>query len=325
MPRGFFRLLAPQVHTDTTITFDPGSIGPDPEAYLSCNEARLPDIRPGLEKEIVWHDPTRRHGTPLAIVYVHGLAASKEETRPVTDEVAAAVGANIFYTRLTGHGRPAAALLDATVNHWINDVAEAIEIGRRIGERVLVVAMSTGAALAAWMALDSPIGCDLAGLVLIAPNFKPASPLTTLVNTWVGGEFLRLMQRRRLAVITGNTQLDHAWTKPVPIPAVLCALAASHLIYRVDVARAAVPTLFIYSRLDRVVFPKQTDRLFAAWGGDKERFLVTGSRNPTQHVIAGRLRSPETTDVVIATIVDWLQRRGLGAQAVLEKATARTP
>jgi hypothetical protein len=74
-----------------------------------------------------------------------------------------------------------------------------------------------------------------------------------------------------------------------------------------------------------VVFPKETDRLFAAWGGDKERLLVTGSSNPTQHVIAGRLRSPETTGLVSATIVDWLGRRGLGTQKTLEKATARTP
>ncbi len=161
--------------------------------------------------------------------------------------------------------------------------------------------------------------------MLISPNFKQPGPLMTLVNTRMGAEMLKLRQRRRLAVPSGDLQLDHAWTKPVPIPAVLNAVAASHLVYRADVARAAVPTLFVYSQQDRVVFPKETDRLFAAWGGDKERFLVTGSSNPTQHVIAGRLRSPETTGVVTATIVDWLQRRGMGTQKILENATARTP
>jgi alpha-beta hydrolase superfamily lysophospholipase len=243
----------------------------------------------------------------------------------LADEVAAAVGANLFYARLTGHGRPSAALLEATVNHWINDVAEAMEIGRRIGERVVVVAMSTGAALAAWTGLEATtVSRGLAAQVLISPNFKPPGTLTTLVNTRMGARILELY-RRRLAVPAGDPQLDHAWTKPVPVSAVLTALAASHLVYRADVARAAVPTLFVYSQQDRVVFPKETDRLFAAWGGDKERLLVTGSSNPTQHVIAGRLRSPETTGLVSATIVDWLGRRGLGTQKTLEKATARTP
>jgi hypothetical protein len=98
-PGVIFGLLAPRIVADTAITFDPGAIGADPAAYLRHGEARLPDIRGGLEKEIVWNDPARRARTPLAIVYVHGLAASKEETRPVADEVARAAGANLFYTR----------------------------------------------------------------------------------------------------------------------------------------------------------------------------------------------------------------------------------
>jgi pimeloyl-ACP methyl ester carboxylesterase len=314
-PRAAFRLLSQRIVTDTTITFDPGAIGADPAAYLRQGEARLPDIRSGLQKEIVWHDPTRRARTPLAIVYVHGLAASKEETRPVADEVARAAGANLFYTRLTGHGLPSAALAGATINHWINDVAEAMEIGRRIGERVLVMATSTGAALTASLALEETAASrGLGALVMMSPNFRPPSPLMTFASTPAGAMILSLMRAGRRAAAPADPALAHAWTKPVPICAVQAALAASHLVYRADVARAAVPTLFIYSQRDRVVFPKETDRLFEAWGGDKERFLVTGSRNPTQHVIAGRLRSPETTEAVIARIVDWMQRRGLGAR-----------
>jgi pimeloyl-ACP methyl ester carboxylesterase len=241
------------------------------------------------------------------------LAASKEETRPVADEVARAAGANLFYTRLTGHGLPSAALADATINHWINDVAEAMEVGRRIGERVLVMATSTGAALTASLALEaSAVSRGLAALVMMSPNFRPPSALMTFASTSAGAMILSLIRAQRRAAVPADPALAHAWTKPVPVCAVQTALAASHLVYRADLARAAVPTLFIYSQRDRVVFPKETDKLFEAWGGDKERFLVTGSANPTQHVIAGRLRSPETTDVVIATIVDWLQRRELG-------------
>src|SRR5262245_12476365 len=42
--------LGPRVPVDTTITFDPKIIGPDPEAYLARREAEVKDIRPGLQK-----------------------------------------------------------------------------------------------------------------------------------------------------------------------------------------------------------------------------------------------------------------------------------
>ena len=72
--------------------------------------------------------------------------------RPLPDKVAAALGANLFYTRLTGHGQDGAAMAEGSVNAWINDYAEAIAIGRAIGDKVVVIGTSTGASLATWAA-----------------------------------------------------------------------------------------------------------------------------------------------------------------------------
>nr|WP_287339345.1 hypothetical protein [Mesorhizobium sp.] len=85
--------------------------------------------------------------TPLSIVY----SASKGEVRPLPDEVADQLDANL-YTRLTGHGQGGAAMADGSVNAWINDYEEALAIGRAIGDKVIVIATSTGGSLAAWAA-----------------------------------------------------------------------------------------------------------------------------------------------------------------------------
>ena len=58
------------------------------------------------------------------------------------------LGANLFYTRLTGHGQDGAAMAEGSVNAWINDYAEAMAIGRAIGDKVVVIGTSTGASLA---------------------------------------------------------------------------------------------------------------------------------------------------------------------------------
>ncbi|TIL79433.1 MAG: alpha/beta hydrolase, partial [Mesorhizobium sp.] len=109
-------VLGPRVPVDTKIRFDPSAIGDDPQAYLAREEAAVPNIRDGLEKEIIWANPMVHAKTPLAIVYIHGFSASKGEVRPLPDDVADELDANLFYTRLTGHGQDGAAMAEGSVN-----------------------------------------------------------------------------------------------------------------------------------------------------------------------------------------------------------------
>ena len=109
-------------------------------------ERQIADLRPGLEKSIIWAGKPN-HRTRYAIVYIHGFSASKEELRPVPDLIAAHLGANIFYSRLTGHGRTAEAMREANVSAWNQDLAEAFEIGTMIGDQVIILSCSTGGTL----------------------------------------------------------------------------------------------------------------------------------------------------------------------------------
>ena len=70
-------LAGPRVTSDTSIYFDPASIGSDPATYIATAEAKVPGIRDGLAKEIVWANPDMKARTPISIVYVHGFSASK--------------------------------------------------------------------------------------------------------------------------------------------------------------------------------------------------------------------------------------------------------
>ena len=47
--------------------------------YLQRSESRVPGIREGCQKTIVWHEGQRRR-RDLAIVYIHGFSASRMET-----------------------------------------------------------------------------------------------------------------------------------------------------------------------------------------------------------------------------------------------------
>jgi hypothetical protein len=94
--------------------FEPAQLDGGVDAWLAQQEARFDDIVPGTEKRVIWAGAPEVQ-TDWAVVYLHGFLATSEEIRPVPDEVAAALGANLMFTRLEGHGRGVAALAEPSV------------------------------------------------------------------------------------------------------------------------------------------------------------------------------------------------------------------
>ena len=175
------------------------------EDRITMAESQITDIRPGLEKSIIWAGAPHQR-TRYAIVYIHGFSASKEELRPVPDRIAAALGANIFYTRLTGHGRTAEAMREASVAAWMQDLDEAFQIGTMIGDKVILISCSTGGTLVAAGIVRGIFSEQLFSAVFFAPNFgvqDRMAPLLTwpLARYWaplIGGEMQTNSPRNQL-------------------------------------------------------------------------------------------------------------------------------
>ncbi len=303
-------VLGPREPVDTRIDFDPAAIGDDIDAYLARREARFDDITPGVQKRVVWAGEKGAR-THWAVVYLHGYSATSEEIRPVPDRVAAVLGANLFYTRLAGHGRPGEALGRVTAGDWIEDLAEAMEIGRRLGEKVLILSTSTGGTLATVAAADPQLSQGLAGIVFISPNFKVADPAAALLSLpfvriwgpWVAGAEQSWEPR--------NEGQARYWTTRYPTVALVPMQALVDYVAGIDKSRLTVPALFIYSPEDKVVSPAATEAVARAWGGPKrieKRHMGPGD-DPMSHVIAGDIMSPGQTAETVAIILDWV--RGL--------------
>ncbi|MET3521326.1 alpha/beta hydrolase [Mesorhizobium abyssinicae] len=300
-------VLGPRVPVDTRIRFDPSIIGDDPQAYLARDEAAVPNIRDGLEKEIIWANPMVHAKTPLAIVYIHGFSASKGEVRPLPDDVADELGANLFYTRLTGHGQDGAAMAEGSVNAWINDYEEALAIGRAIGDRVIVIATSTGGSLAAWAATEPRASDGVAAIAFISPNFGvKASGAELLTKPW-GKQIAELVGGKERSFPTRNALHEKFWTHQYPMAATLPMQALTELAYAAPVEKATIPALFIFSDSDRVVRPDRTREIAGRWGAPHELVPVDDTGDADNHVIAGDALSPSTTAVLAERIVVWVK------------------
>ena len=291
---------------DRKISFDPNSLGSDLDAYLAQGEQQFSNITAGVQKRIVWAG-AKGARTPLAIVYVHGYSATSEEIRPIPDDIAHALGANIFYTRLAGHGLDGAALADVEAGDWIEDMAEAMAIGRRLGDRVLVIGTSTGGTLAAIAASDPDLSQGLAGVVMISPNFG-LLPLSARMLDMPAARYWG-------PVLAGSTRSftpqndDHRkfWTVSYPTVALFPMAALVREAGMQNYANAKAPLLVLYSLQDQLVDPAATLKVLSHWAGPVqfEPRVMGPKDDPFSHVLAGNILSPTQTASTEALILTW--------------------
>ncbi|MGB4072533.1 alpha/beta hydrolase [Pseudomonas sp.] len=277
----------------------------DLERYLADSEARYPDITPSAEKTIVWAHPDKRQ-TDLAIIYLHGYSATRQETAPLSDQLAQQLGANLFYTRLSGHGRGGAAMSSASANDWLQDSQEALQIGQRLGKQVLVIGTSTGATLATWLALQADTRQVLA-YVLVSPNFAPKDPASRVLAWPWAAQFVPLLLGDEYQWQPRNAQQARYWSHRYPVQALLPMMALVNYVREQPLEQISAPLLAIYSPDDQVVSAPAIEAAFARIGSAHKQLLaLKDTQDLSHHVLAGDILSPNDTPRVQAAILAFL-------------------
>jgi alpha-beta hydrolase superfamily lysophospholipase len=302
--------LAPREPVEMPPPFDTGRLGGGVDAYLAAREAAHDDIRPDSHKRVIWAGAPETR-TALAVLYLHGFSASSQEIRPVPDMVAQAFGANLVYTRFRGHGRDGDAMAGATASDWLADAAEALAVARRAGDRVVILATSTGATVATLALSDPGLREGVAGAILVSPNFGIDNPLAPLL-TWPGARhWLPLLAGKRRSFAPRNPGQAAEWTTEYPSTAVFPMAALVARARSLDPATIPVPALFYYSDADQVVRPDLTDRVLARWGGPATRIApaLADGDDPLAHVVAGDIMSPGNTIAAAEAMIGWIGQR----------------
>lgn len=299
--------LGPTLRVDLDADFAPPRPLPpsleDLDATLVAHETG--PIVPGTEKRILWANGIAP--TPLALVYLHGFSASRQEIAPFVERLSESLGANAFQVRLTGHGREDDALGDARANDWLRDVAEAMEIARRIGGKTVLIGTSTGATLAALATQLWPDEID--ALVLISPNFGVADPLAAVLEwPWSHVVLPRFIPTRSWQP-TNALQAKY-WTHEYRTPVLFQMQSLVRAARALPFERMTVPALFLASPEDDVVSYEKTREVIARWPAAlREVHEVRVARGRPTHVIVGDILNPEQTEPLQEKTTYFLRNR----------------
>lgn len=286
---------------------EPAILPPDDlEQYLLEKEARFEDIIPGTEKKIFWADSTQAQ-SEYSIVYIHGFSASRQETAPLSELIAADLKANLFYTRLTGHGRSDSAMAEATVSAWMSDVIEAMEIGKRLGHKVIVIGTSNGGTLATWLA-DYYKNSDLFAAILISPNFGPRNQLSYVLNWPLARIYAPWFMGPTRSWQPSNEGHARYWTESYPVAALFPLMQLTKIVSNINMEAIETPMMMIFDPADEVIDHQLSEAAFNRLRlAPKKLLKIDAVEAPNRHVIAGDILSPGTTRMLANEIVRFVR------------------
>jgi len=280
----------------------------DLDQWLWRAEHAAGGVRAGCHKQVVWAGAAGVK-TPVSIVYVHGFSATAGEVRPLPDLVAKALGANLFFTRLTGHGQDGVAMGRARLPDWEADVAQALAIGQQLGDRVIVMGCSTGCTLLTQALARSADGASkVSGSVHISPNFGLRNAAAQIllqmpaVRHW--GHLVGGRKRSFDPISDAHAAL---WTVQYDMQAVYTMADAVRAALAAPIEDIQTPAYFAFCEADQVVHPAKTRRIIARWGGRVTTDLLVQGRTDDAmgHVMAGDVFSPAQTAPLAKRIIRW--------------------
>jgi len=271
------------------------------ESFIQQQESKH-KLKPDNEARIIWFDSSRRK-TPLSIVYLHGFSASQGEGDPVHLHTAKKFGCNLFLSRLAEHGVDTIdALRNLTPDKYWESAKQALWIGKQLGEKVILMATSTGASLALKLAAEFP--GDVYALILMSPNIAIFDKNAWLLNNPWGLQIARMVVGSNyIDAIDQRPLYRQYWTYHYPLEAAvqLEEFLETSMTKR-TFGKVHQPILMMYYYKDQIhqdstVSVAAMKKMFAELGTPSELKRSVNIPNAGNHVIGSYIRSNDIKGV----------------------------
>ena len=276
------------------------------DKLIESKENEVPNIRPDTEKKIIWANKNNRK-TKTSLVFIHGFSATRFELSPVIEILGKELQANIFFTRLKGHGQDGKALGEATFDDWMIDIDEAIEIGKAIGDNFVLIGCSTGCSLIHTILEQST---NIKAVIYVSPNFGPKSYKGQLLRVPGAKLFMPLLFGKEHFFIPKNVEHERCWTTRYPIKALFAIKDSVVAAYKIKHNKIKVPMLFWFSDDDQVVSAKATRKIISKMGNNVtvHNPILTNEDDSSKHGILGDILSASQTKDGVNKILSWLSK-----------------
>lgn len=255
---------------------------------LHESELKTPNLVPGTEATIGFANPDNPAKTELVFMYVHGFSATWRETAPVAETLAKSFQANTLQCRLSGHGTGPEGM-KCSAEDWLISLNKQAQIAARLGEKIVVIAVSTGAPLSIWLATQSGIKDKLACLLFMSPNFKIRPNLGFLLTGPFSSQLIRLLFAGRYrSWVPANEDQAKFWTTKQPVSALIEMQKVVDWANAQDLESIETPLATLYMPNDPTIDAKaaiRTHKRFSNVKNELSAVVIDGDK--PDHVFCG--------------------------------------
>ena len=275
------------------------------DKLIEDSENEILNIRPDTEKKIIWANQNKVK-TKISLIFIHGFSATRAELDPVIEMLGKELNANIFFTRLRGHGLDGEALAEATFDDWMIDTKEAIDIGNAIGDKLILIGCSTGCSL---IHANLQYINKAAAVIYVSPNFGSKSYLGKLLIIPGAKWFIPFIFGKEYSFVPRNADHARCWTTSYPIKALFAVKDSVVAAYKVKHIKIKQPVLFYFSDDDQVVSAKATRKIISKMGNNVSIHnpILTNTDDSSQHGVLGDILSSSQTNSGVKKILSWLE------------------
>lgn len=283
----------------TFIPTEPSVLGKNTLELTLKNESKFPNLKKECEKKIIWFDKENQK-TKIAVIYIPGFSATRKEIYPVVESVGKELKANVFLSRFPNHGQTADDYKNIKAQDFFDTVQEAYTIASEIGDEVVFMGTSTGAVMITQLDLWHK---KMKAMVLISPAFKIEPWATELLASPLGSIINKIMVEEYRTWEPKNPDVKKYWDTKYHRDSLPELMKAIYYVQKQDFKNITTPTLVLYTKEDHVISIPEVLKKFSQISAKYKKIIEIPS---PMHVLAGEISSPQTTQIVIGEIKNWI-------------------
>lgn len=241
-----------------------------------------------------------------SICYIHGFTASPQELEPVVSNLAQQLQANLFMTRLTGHGlKDASPMAKVKAQDWLNDAMDCFNVAKSMGQKTILMGTSFGGTLSVLVTAYYHLKPD--ALILISPNLGLQNPMAFLLAGTFGQQIARLNFGKIREYKTENEAHKQYWSYRHPSAALKPFMILTRKVEekQFDPSLIVTPTYIVFSEQDEVVSVEKMKQFYEKMNPEVKGMFTTPVFN--KHVLAGDALNPEANLILRENIYNFIQ------------------
>lgn len=276
------------------------------DAFIKARESQF-DLKEGTQAQIIWNGTDKQRKTKLSIVYLHGFRASHPEGNPVHKTIAQSFGYNLYLSRMEEHGiKTQYPLLNLTEEKMLQSARFAIEIGKRLGEKVILMGTSTGASLALYLASQTAYRECISSLILYSPLIRFYGISNNILANTLGRKILQFIPGNKYLITSKNSTYaeDQIWNKNYAMAgAIALGSFVEHQMKNSLFEKVDHPAFVGYyyknkHEQDKVVSVRAIKKMIQNIGTRTDLLKITNFPDAKSHVICNSLLSKAVNDVI---------------------------